>query len=71
MKKINDKKKVMIKGGYIWNTIYTAAVVTSIGVSFIGNILNIINSTKQRSIKTIEYEKSYLYGSKKLSTNFF
>lgn len=71
MKKINDKKKVMIQGGYIWNTIYTAAVVTSIGVSFIGNILNIINSTKQRSIKTIEYEKSYLYGSKKLSTNFF
>lgn len=84
MKPINIETKITINGfgkmkssssnkGYAWNKFAMASVVTSIGVSFIANVLNIVNSAQRKSPSSHEYvEKNKIYGSKDiLNSKFF
>lgn len=72
MTKLNTNKKITVHGGYLWNAIYLGTVLTGVTVGLVGNVLNIINSTKQRQHQEIKEEPNYIYSTKtKLNTNFF
>lgn len=61
MKKISLEDKSNIYGGYVWNGIVALSVITSVSVSLVSNVLNIINSTKTLpdSIQTEPSAKVY------------
>ncbi len=63
MKKLTSQQKTTIIGGYVWDKIALGSIATSVSVSLISNVLNIINSTKTKVInETIETNPTKIYG---------
>lgn len=80
MQKLNNQQKHLITGGatkssstgYTWNKIAFAAIATSVSVSFVSNILNIINSTKQKGVEVLPQKQQKYYGfNEQLKATFF
>lgn len=63
MKKLTVQQKTTITGGYAWDKIALCSIATSVTVSLISNVLNIINSTKTKAInETMRTNPAKIYG---------